>query len=163
MPSPGCDSRIPVNQSHFDTIRALMQLVAEAGGGEVEVTDGPLRIRVAMPRGETSRPAPEPSPPAPRRHPAPPPTEAPATSGREILAAMHGVFHRAPAPGAAPFVTPGAKVQAGQQICILEAMKVFTALRADADGIIGEIHADDGQDVAAGQRLFTLLPEGLEA
>ena len=71
---------------------------------------------------------------------------------------MHGVFHRAPAPGAPPFVEVGATVGKRQQLCILEAMKVFNAVNAPQEGTVTAILAENGTDVVLGQPLFTIRP-----
>ena len=67
-----------------------------------------------------------------------------------------GVFHRTPAPDAPPFVTVGATVEAGQTLCLIEAMKVFTAITAPQAGTVEAILAESGEEVEAGQPLFRL-------
>lgn len=74
---------------------------------------------------------------------------------KEVLAPMHGVLHLAPEPDAPPFVTPGDSVRAGQTLGLLEAMKVFHALKSDVDGAVA-ILASSGSEVAAGQPLFRI-------
>lgn len=76
--------------------------------------------------------------------------------GSEVLAPMHGVLHLAPNPDAPPFVKVGEKVQAGQTLGVLEAMKVFHSLKSDTDGIISAVLAPAGSEVAAGQPLFRI-------
>jgi len=88
----------------------------------------------------------------------PAPAEAPADDGIVVTAAMHGVFHRAPAPGTEPFVSGGGSVVRGQQLCILEAMKLFNTVAAPQDGVVATIHVENGEYVMAGQALFTLAP-----
>jgi len=69
---------------------------------------------------------------------------------------MHGVFHRASAPGEKPFVEIGSKVAKDQQIGILEAMKVFMPVVSPVDGMIVQIHAENATDVSVGQALMTV-------
>jgi biotin carboxyl carrier protein len=134
-------------------IKDILDAFARSGAEELEVTDGTLRLRILMRRGagapvvaaETALPTATPQP-----------AEAPAGAGIVVTATMHGVFHRAPAPGAEPFASAGRGVVRGQQLCILEAMKVFTAVAAPQDGVVATIHVEDGEDVRAGQPLFTL-------
>ena len=76
--------------------------------------------------------------------------------GREVLAPMHGVLHLSPNPDAPPFVTVGEKVQAGQTLGVLEAMKMFHSLKGDVDGVIAAVLAPSGSEVAAGQPLFRI-------
>ena len=71
---------------------------------------------------------------------------------------MVGTFYRAPTPGAAPFVTEGDPVEAGQTLCILEAMKLMNEVKADVEGIVRAIHAQNAEPVEYGQLLFELEP-----
>jgi acetyl-CoA carboxylase biotin carboxyl carrier protein len=73
---------------------------------------------------------------------------------------MVGVFYRSSQPGAPPFVEVGDVVTAGQTLCVLEAMKLFNELKAEADGRVRSIHADNGQPVEFGTLLFELEPVG---
>jgi acetyl-CoA carboxylase biotin carboxyl carrier protein len=142
------------------TIKDILDAFARSGAEELEVIDGTLRLRVLRRRVAAS-PAITAAPMAPAEAeftggtPAP---EAPADDGIVVTAAMHGVFHRSPAPGTEPFVSAGGSVVRGQQLCILEAMKLFNAVAAPQDGVVVTIHVENGEDVMAGQRLFTLAP-----
>ena len=71
---------------------------------------------------------------------------------------MVGVFYRRAEPGAPPFVEVGDVVSAGQTLCLLEAMKLFNELKADAPGRVVAIHVENGQPVEFGQLLFELEP-----
>jgi acetyl-CoA carboxylase biotin carboxyl carrier protein len=73
---------------------------------------------------------------------------------------MPGVFYRASQPGTPPFVEVGDVVGVGQTLCVLEAMKVFNELKAELDGRVRSIHADNGQPVEFGTLLFELEPVG---
>lgn len=78
--------------------------------------------------------------------PAVPETPAPAvTEGEAVTAPVVGVFYSASAPGAAPFVKVGDRVQKGQTLCIVEAMKMMNEITADFDGIVTEIAPKDGR------------------
>ncbi len=77
-----------------------------------------------------------------------------------IESPMVGIFYRAPQPGAPPFVEVGDVVSTGQTLCLLEAMKLFNELKADAEGRVRSIHADNGQAVEFGTLLFELEPVG---
>jgi acetyl-CoA carboxylase biotin carboxyl carrier protein len=69
-----------------------------------------------------------------------------------------GVFHRTPSPDTPPFVTLGSAVQAGQTLCLIEAMKVFTSITAPCAAVIDAILVEAGEEVEAGQVLFRLRP-----
>jgi len=69
---------------------------------------------------------------------------------------VFGVLHRSPEPGARPFVEVGDFVEAGQSLCIVEAMKVFNTVTAHKAGPITRILAKDGEDVEAGEPLMEI-------
>jgi acetyl-CoA carboxylase biotin carboxyl carrier protein len=143
------------------TIKDILDAFARSGAEELEVADGTLRLRVLRRRVAESpaiAAAPRATAEAEFVGGVPAPAEAPADDGIVVTAAMHGVFHRAPAPGTEPFVSTGGSVVRGQQLCILEAMKVFNTVAAPQDGVVMMIHVENGEDVMAGQPLFTLAP-----
>jgi acetyl-CoA carboxylase biotin carboxyl carrier protein len=86
------------------------------------------------------------------------PGESPAlaAAAAECLAPLYGVVHLQPTPGEPPFVQPGQQVAAGQTLCVIEAMKVFNEVRAEADFTIAEVLVRSGEEVEAGQPLFRL-------
>jgi acetyl-CoA carboxylase biotin carboxyl carrier protein len=67
-----------------------------------------------------------------------------------------GTFYSSPAPGAAPFVSPGDHVEKGQVICIVEAMKLMNEIEADASGEIVKCLVSNGQAIEFGQPLFSI-------
>ena len=73
---------------------------------------------------------------------------------RKVLAPLVGVFYRAPAPSAKPFVEVGDEVAAGQVLCILEAMKLMNEIVSEHGGKIARICAKGGELVALQQELF---------
>jgi acetyl-CoA carboxylase biotin carboxyl carrier protein len=77
-----------------------------------------------------------------------------------VPAPMHGVFHRAAAPGEPPLVEAGANIEAGQKICIIEAMKTFIGVVAETPGTVLAILAENGDEIEAGQPLFRIRPAG---
>lgn len=70
-----------------------------------------------------------------------------------------GVFYRAPEPGAEPFVAEGDTVSAGQQVAIVEAMKLMIPVEADQPGRIAKVLKNNAEPVEYGERLFLLDPE----
>jgi len=85
-------------------------------------------------------------------------TAASESSGADILAASTvGVFYRSPSPGAAPFVKEGDQVVPGQQVAIIEAMKLMLPIEADRPGRIAEVLVKDGASVEFGQPLFRIV------
>jgi len=82
-----------------------------------------------------------------------------AGGGVDLLTATTvGVFYRAPSPGAAPFVNEGDQVVPGQQIAIVEAMKLMLPVEADRHGTVAEVLVKDGEPVEYGQPLFRIAP-----
>jgi len=77
-------------------------------------------------------------------------------SGEKITSPIVATFYSAPGPDAPPFVKAGAKVKAGQTLCILEAMKMMNHLEAEFNCEIVETHAANGDLVEYGQTLFTV-------
>ncbi|MGJ3703028.1 acetyl-CoA carboxylase biotin carboxyl carrier protein [Variovorax sp. AFSI2.2] len=78
----------------------------------------------------------------------------PEAAPAECLAPLYGVAHLQPAPGEPPFVQPGQAVEAGQLLCVIEAMKMFNEVRADAAATVQAVLVRSGQEVDAGQPLF---------
>jgi biotin carboxyl carrier protein len=78
--------------------------------------------------------------------------------GHAVIAPLTGVFYGAPSPGAAPYVTVGGEVVAGQVIGLIEAMKLFNEIKSDAAGRVVRIHAADGALVRAKQPLIEIQP-----
>ena len=70
-----------------------------------------------------------------------------------------GTFYSAPGPEASPFVTLGAKVDVGQVLCIIEAMKLMNEIESDAAGEIVDIFVENGKPVEYGERLFGIRPQ----
>lgn len=80
-----------------------------------------------------------------------------ASAGPAVLSPTVGVFYRAPSPGAEPFVREGSTVAQGQQIGIVEAMKLMIPVEADRAGTIAEVLVEDGEPVEYATPLFTLI------
>lgn len=83
---------------------------------------------------------------------------APATqdTGASIKSPMVGVFYAAPSPDSEPFVTVGKKVNKGDVVCIVEAMKLMNEITAEQSGTISEICVNNGDIVEYGQTLFKI-------
>ncbi|XP_062106532.1 biotin carboxyl carrier protein of acetyl-CoA carboxylase 2, chloroplastic [Humulus lupulus] len=113
-----------------------------------------------------------PPPQAPASYDAPaspPPPSAPApvspasaqsskSSHPPLKCPMAGTFYRSPAPGEPPFVKVGDKVQKGQVICIIEAMKLMNEIEADQSGTVVEVLAEDGKPVSVDTPLYVIVP-----
>lgn len=82
----------------------------------------------------------------------------PPETGHAVVAPLVGTFYRSPEPDAPAFVTEGDVVDAGQQVGIVEAMKIMNAVHADQAGRVAKILAADGDMVEFGQQLMILEP-----
>lgn len=147
-------------------LKTLIDLVAESGIAELEITEGDGKVRIVkfsqstqpVPVYEHVVPAVPAAPAAPAAAAATP--EAPAApaapAGHVVKAPMVGTFYRAPNPGAAPFVEVGQTVKEGDPLCIIEAMKLLNEIEADKAGVIKEILVENGEPVEYGQPLFII-------
>lgn len=146
-------------------IKKLIELLEESDLAEIEVQEGEESVRIS--RGvQTGAPSPAgavtPSGvPAPQPVAEPAPAEPPAAEpeqlqGHTITSPMVGSFYRAPAPGAPPFVEVGQRVNAGDTLCIIEAMKMLNQIESDKAGVIAAILVENGQPVEYGQPLFVI-------
>ena len=89
----------------------------------------------------------------------PPPAAASTRSDlQDITAPMVGTFYRAPAPGEPSFIEVGNRVDVGQPVCILEAMKLMNELESEVSGEVVEILVDNGTPVEFGQVLMRVKP-----
>lgn len=77
-------------------------------------------------------------------------------AGHIITSPMVGTFYQSSSPGAKPFVEVGHRVQVGDTVCIIEAMKILNQIEADHSGVISAILVENGQPVEYGQPLFVI-------
>jgi acetyl-CoA carboxylase biotin carboxyl carrier protein len=135
-----------------DGVRVLLKKAPVQTAGSARAA------RVAA--AEASEPALSPGPDAPAATAAPE-TPAKAEAGKAAEADVHvvkspivGTFYASPSPGAEPFVTVGSRVEQGQVLCIIEAMKLMNEIEADVSGEIVELFVDNGHPVEYGEKLF---------
>lgn len=123
-----------------------------SGGGATPTA--PTRVaQVAVPVAAAT------PPPASAQAPAATQPSAVPDNAIVITAPNLGTFYRSPKPGSPAYVELGAKVGADTEICLIEVMKLFTAVRAGTAGTIVAILAEDGAMVEAGQPLFALVAD----
>ena len=77
----------------------------------------------------------------------------------EFKAPMVGTFYRAPNPDTPPFVQVGDRIQKGQKLCVIEAMKLFNEIEADTTGILVKVLVEDAAPVEYDQSLFLIAPQ----
>ncbi|WP_372426596.1 acetyl-CoA carboxylase biotin carboxyl carrier protein [Salinarimonas chemoclinalis] len=158
--------------SPFDPelVRELAGLISETDLTEIEVEKGDLRIRVARqpaqvvsvaaPHHHAPAAMPAAPAPAPAAAMAAPPAPSAKPSAREhpgaVVSPMVGTAYRRPSPDAKPFVEVGAKVEAGQRVLLIEAMKTFNDIVAPRSGTVTEVLFEDGQPVEFGEPLMII-------
>lgn len=141
-------------------VKKLIELLEESGIAEIEIHEGEESVRIsrnAAP-GTFAAPAPvaiaAPVAAAPAAAPAAPVEEI--IEGHVLNSPMVGSFYRAPSPGAKDFVDIGSKVNVGDTLCIIEAMKLLNQIEADKAGTIKAILVENGQPVEYNQPLFII-------
>jgi acetyl-CoA carboxylase biotin carboxyl carrier protein len=141
-------------------LKTLIELVESSGIAELEVSEGEERVRItrSMPPSHhapglaaTGANAGVSVGDVPAGQQVAPPAE-----GHVVKAPMVGTFYRAAAPGSASFVEVGDAVQAGDPLCIIEAMKLMNEIEADQAGIVKAILVENGQAVEYGQPLVII-------
>ena len=145
-------------------LKKLIDLVEASGIAELEITEGEEKVRIAKSIAgapmmmaqapqmfHTGAPAPAAAPAV-----AAAPAEDAIPEGHVVRSPMVGTFYRAPAPGAKNFAEVGQSVNAGDTLCIIEAMKLLNEIEADQGGVIKAILVENGQPVEYGEPLFVI-------
>ncbi|MBV9117651.1 MAG: acetyl-CoA carboxylase biotin carboxyl carrier protein [Acetobacteraceae bacterium] len=149
-------TRIPMDP---DAIRALAGILTETGLTEIEIAEKDSRIRVVRAPGTAVPGAAAPVGAAPPDAAlAPPASEADALASHPgaVLSPMVGVVYLSPEPGAAPFVTLGQTVSAGQTVLLIEAMKTFNHIKAPRAGTVARILVANASPVEYGEPLMLI-------
>ena len=141
-------------------IKKLIEMLQESDLNEIEVKEGEESVRINRKKEVNINPAAPQvsiSAPAPQQSVSPPAIEEePTHELAKITSPMVGTFYRSPAPGKPAFVEIGQKVKAGDVVCIIEAMKMMNQVKSDVDGVVREIHIEDGQPVEFDQPLISI-------
>ncbi|RHW77792.1 acetyl-CoA carboxylase biotin carboxyl carrier protein [Colwellia sp. RSH04] len=140
-------------------IKKLIELVEESGINELEIAEGEESVRIS--RGGTVVAAAPVAQAAPVAAPiaAPAPTaeaSAPVLSGHIVRSPMVGTFYASASPDAPAFVEVGQHVNAGDTLCIVEAMKMMNQIEADKSGVIKEILVQNEDALEFDQPLFII-------
>jgi len=169
------EPEVPLTEDEVRRIGRIIETLEQSTFDYLQLELGTLKLTVAkgdaamaLPMGAAAAPAP--AAPAPAPAPAPAQSVAPpapagvaaasaAGSGLvDIVSPMIGRFYSQPEPGAAPFVTPGSKVEPETTVGLVEAMKMFNAVHAGTTGTIAEVCVQDATIVEYGQVLFRVRP-----
>ena len=141
-------------------LKKLIDLVEESGIAEIEVTEGEEKVRITRtqanaqpamfappPMAFAAQPVTQPAAAPAAAAPAAPAAEQPQMSGHTMTSPMVGTFYRKPSPASPAFVEVGQRVNAGDTVCIIEAMKLMNEIEADVSGTIKAILVNDGEPV----------------
>ncbi|UZK70687.1 acetyl-CoA carboxylase biotin carboxyl carrier protein [Sphingomonas sp. S1-29] len=146
-----------------DLVRQLAAVLDETKLTEIEVEDGERRVRVARevmiaPQMMQAAPMANMAPALTNAAPAPAEVGAPAPNpaANAVRSPMVGTVYLSAEPGSKPFVSPGQKVQAGDTLLIVEAMKVMNPILAPSAGTVGAILVENGQPVEFDQPLVVV-------
>jgi acetyl-CoA carboxylase biotin carboxyl carrier protein len=155
-------------QLDHNQLRELITLLGESDIQELKLEgdDFRLELRRNLPAApsvlmQAAAPAAAPvlaAPAAATPSAAPPAAPAVRSDLVEITAPMVATFYRSPAPGEASFVDLGSRINVGQTVCILEAMKLMNELEAEVSGEVVEILVENGTPVEFGQVLMRVKP-----
>jgi acetyl-CoA carboxylase biotin carboxyl carrier protein len=146
-------------------VKKLIELLEESNIDELEIKEGEESVRISRNSGAimpqafnyqvpTAAPAPAAAPAAAAEAPA---SAEPALSGHVVQSPMVGTFYQSPSPDSAPFVKPGQQVNAGDTLCIVEAMKMMNQIKAEKSGTVGEILVSDGEPLEFDQPIMTIV------
>ncbi len=144
-----------------DAVRLLAGLLEETGAAEIEYRDGDRRLRISA-RGavQVSAPVEAAAPPLRETPPAdaasPPQQALAAVEGTPVTAPIVGTVYLQPDPQQSAFVQVGDRVQAGEILLIIEAMKVYNQIPAPCDGVVRQILVSSGDPVEYGETLMIL-------
>lgn len=149
-------------------IKKLIELVEESGISELEISEGEESVRISRAALAGSFPVMQQAYAAPMMQQQPalsnavaPAAEAPAAaaaeiSGHIVRSPMVGTFYRTPSPDAKAFIEVGQKVNVGDTLCIVEAMKMMNQIEADKSGTVKAILVESGQPVEFDEPLVVI-------
>jgi len=138
-------------------IKKLIDIIQDSDVAEIEIKEGEQTIRIS--RYSNIPPAPAFQAYAPVAVATPGSVTASAhepLKGHVVKSPMVGTFYRSANPTSKPFVDIGQSVQAGDTLCIIEAMKILNQIEADMSGTISKILVENGEPVEYGQDLFII-------
>ena len=149
-------------------IKKLIELVEESGISELEISEGEESVRISRAAPAGSFPVMQQAYAAPMMQQQPalsnavaPAAEAPTAaaaeiSGHIVRSPMVGTFYRTPSPDAKAFIEVGQKVNVGDTLCIVEAMKMMNQIEADKSGTVKAILVESGQPVEFDEPLVVI-------
>lgn len=144
-------------------VKKLIELLEESGIAEIEIHEGEESVRISRYAAAPAAAAPAPVA-VPAAAPVAPGAAAPVAvpaapdelPGHKVTSPMVGTFYRASSPGSPSFVEVGQRVDVGDTLCIIEAMKMLNQIEADQTGVVAAILVENAEPVEYGQTLFVI-------
>lgn len=148
-------------------LKKLIDLVEESGISELELTEDGEKVRISRNFASNQAAAPvatqnvvaaapvQVAPAATASAPAAP-AETPVEEGFVVKSPMVGTFYTSPSPESATFVKVGDKVEVGETLCIIEAMKLLNEIEAEQAGVIKKVLVSNAEAVEFGEPLFVI-------
>jgi oxaloacetate decarboxylase alpha subunit len=163
--SPARPSKAP--RVNLKDLKKLIDMMRKAELSEVNIEQEGLKIALrkdekpvlqpqmmmAAPQMVHAAPAPA---AAPAAAPAPAAPAAAVVDGTQVNSPMVGTLYRSPSPDAPPFAKEGTRVEVGQTVCIIEAMKLMNEIKAETAGTITKFMVENAQPVEFGQPLYVI-------
>jgi acetyl-CoA carboxylase biotin carboxyl carrier protein len=141
-------------------LKKLIDLVEESGISELELTEGEEKVRISRTItgvAPVTQYVAAPAPAAAAAAPTAPAVSAPVVEeGKVVKSPMVGTFYRASSPDAKAFVDVGSSINAGETVCIIEAMKLLNEIESEYAGVVKKIFVENGQPVEYGEPLFLI-------
>lgn len=175
MPLAGDGERNPPLTMNQKELKELIEFLIEKDIAEFELERGDVKIKIKRAADQAPQPVPDsryfavhPAPTAvlvngaaiaPVMPPVPEPRPAELEEKLQpVKSPIVGTFYEAPSPGAPPFIKIGDKVDVGQVLCIVEAMKLMNEIECDVAGEVVKKLVTNGQPIEYGQELFAIRP-----
>lgn len=149
-------------------IKKLIEMIGDSDIAEIEIHEGEESVRISryssvappVPHAIPVMPTAMPMVMSPQLHPAAEPQtieeRADRITGHIVRSPMVGTFYRSPSPGAKVFVEVGQRVEVGDTLCIIEAMKILNQIEADKAGVVTKVLVENAQPVEYNQPLFII-------
>ncbi|MDZ7747969.1 MAG: acetyl-CoA carboxylase biotin carboxyl carrier protein [Halofilum sp. (in: g-proteobacteria)] len=147
-------------------VKKLIELLEESGIAELEIKEGEESVRISRQGQPGGCPAAAAPAPQPAQASAPPAATGESggeaasggglPSGHVVESPMVGTFYRASAPSAPSFVEEGQSVQAGDTLCIIEAMKILNQIESEVSGTVKAVLVENGSPVEFGEPLMVI-------
>lgn len=148
----------PIDERYAEETQTLRELLAIMHEHDLDT----IKVKLGEATFELSRrqvaPAVQPAAAPPASAVSDEPARAGNENVRKVLAPLTGVFYRSPSPDAPSYVEVGDRIEAGDVLCVLEAMKLFNEIQSDDAGRIVRVIPDNGELVSQGDELFWIEP-----